>query len=334
MNNAQKAKKPDKADITDKTNTLTLNTSNKNNKRFTFDFVGKRKIFFIIIGVIFAAGMILIFVRGFNLGIDFAGGTVMEFRLNKNVDSADLDKVEKTVEEITGEKPSSVVRSGNQGVTVESKQIAPDKRTAITEALQKEYNFNLDGVSSSDANPAAGKSSAQKALTAGLIAVVLMVIYITFRFNFSSGVVSVLCLLIDMFVMLTFCSIFQIPVNTAIIAAFLTVLGYSVNATVIVYDRIRENLKLKKSPAITFSQIVNESVNQTFARSVNTTIAVLIIIICVCIAGVPAIKSFALPLIAGIIAGLFSSVCISGPLLVLIKPKPEADKTETENAGN
>ena len=313
----------------DDKNTGVINNLNKDYKQFALDVVGKRKIFFIIIAVIFVGGMISFFVRGFNWDIDFLGGAIMEYNINKEVTDGDLSKVTELVTDTIGFAPSSVVKSGSPAhqVVIKTKDIDSDQRKAVFEALVAEYSITeADIYISNNVAPTGGAALARKTIIAVVLAVVLMLVYITIRFEFFSGLATVLCLIHDMFVMLTFYSLLQIPMNMTVIAAFLTILGYSINATIIIFDRIRENMKLKKGAGLTFGQIVNESTSQTLARSINTTITTLFVLICVYILGVPSIKAFVLPLMVGIFAGLFSSVCISGPLWDLIRPT----KTKTK----
>ena len=144
-----------------------------------------------------------------------------------------------------------------------------------------------------------------------------MLVYISFRFKVASGIAAVLCLVHDLFVMLTACSLLQIPINANIIAAFLAILGYSINATIVVFDRARENLK-RSGDEKSFGEIMDVSVRQTLSRSINTTLTTLFPIGMIYIMGVDSIRNFALPLIVGIVAGLFSSVCLSGPLWVML----------------
>ena len=291
-------------------------------KQQKIDFVGKRNIFFIIMGVVFLAGLSSFFVRGFNWDIDFVGGTLMEYNINKEVSADDLDKIERIVSDVIGFAPSSVVKSGNPArqVTIKTKDITSEQRKAVFEALTEEYDMTEDDIYvANNVAPTVGKTLAQNTIIAVGLAVVLMLVYIIFRFEFYSGLAAVLCLIFNMFVMLTFYSLSQIPMNMTVIAAFLTILGYSINATIIIFDRIRENMNLKKGA--NFGDLVNEGTNQTFVRSLNTTITTLLTITCVYILGVPSIKAFAMPLIVGILAGLFSSVCVAGPLWDLIRPK-------------
>ncbi|MCL1859072.1 MAG: protein translocase subunit SecF [Oscillospiraceae bacterium] len=307
----------------DKSNKSVINNLNKEYKQFSFDFVGKRKIFFIIIGVIFIVGIVSFFMRGFNWDIDFLGGAIMEYNINKDVTDGDLSKVKELVTETIGFEPSSVVKSGSPArqVVIKTKTINTDQRKEIFDVLSQEYTMTEDDIYiSNNVDPTVGAELAKNTVIAVSLAVVLMLAYITVRFDFFSGVAAILCLILNMFVMLTFYSLLQIPMNVTVIAAFLTILGYSINAMIVIFDRVRENVKLKKGTGTAFAKIINESACQTLARSINTTITTLLTITCVYILGVSAIRAFALPLIVGIAAGLFTSVCVSGPLWDLIKP--------------
>lgn len=307
-----------------------INNLNQNYKQRTFDFVGKRKIFFIISAVIFVVGMVTFFVRGFNWDIDFVGGTIIEYNLNTNIEASDTDKIEGIVEEIIGERPSSVVQSGTQGVVIKAREINTNQRTDITNRLKEEYsNLNADEIYTSDVNPTVGESLTRYTIISVTLAIILMLVYITFRFTFWSGLATVICLIHDMFVTLTFYSIFQIPMDTTVIAAFLTILAYSINATIIIFDRVRENMRFQKGTGYKFSDIINQSVSQTLTRSLNTTFTTVAVLVCVLILGVPSIQSFVLPLIVGFGAGLFSSLCLSGVFWDLFR----RDKTEKIRSG-
>jgi len=302
---------------------------NRGYRQPKIDFVGKRNIFFIIMGLVFLTGMVSFFVRGFNWDIDFVGGALMEYNINKDVTPDDLGKVEQLVTEAIGFAPSSVVRSGNPArqVTIKTRDITSEQRKAIFEALAGEYTMTEDDIYiSNNVAPTVGQMLARNTITAVSLAVVLMLVYIVFRFEFYSGVSAILCQIFDMFVLLTFYSLSQIPMNVTVIAAFMTILAYSINATIVTFDRIRENMNLKKGSGAKFGDVVNEGINQTIARSLNTTVTTLLIIVCVYILGVPLIKAFVLPLIVGISAGLFSSVCVSGPFWDLIRPKNKKEK--------
>ena len=185
--------------------------------------------------------------------------------------------------------------------------------------LAAEYGLDLTvdlmGVTNVGASVSADLRTA--AIIATLIAILLMLVYISFRFEILSGLTAVICLAHDIFVMFAVYSLLQIPLNSTMIAALLTILGYSINATIIVFDRIRENVKLNSKDK--FEENVDRSIKQTLTRSLNTTLTTLFTIGMVYILGVDSIKQFALPIIVGIFAGLFSSVCLAGNIWAILK---------------
>ncbi|CDD03638.1 protein translocase subunit SecF [Ruminococcus sp. CAG:382] len=154
-----------------------------------------------------------------------------------------------------------------------------------------------------------------------------MLVYIAIRFKFASALAAVTCLCHDVLIMLTFYTIFQIPVNTNIIAALLTILGYSINATIIIFDRVRENSRRMDTD---FADVVNASVRETFTRSLNTTLTTLFTIGMIYILGVSSIRNFALPIIIGLVAGFFSSVFLSGMLWYVYDKAFSKSKAEKE----
>ncbi|MCL2095989.1 MAG: protein translocase subunit SecF [Oscillospiraceae bacterium] len=300
-----------------------INNLNAGYKQFHFDFVSKRLIFLAVAGVIFLTGIISFFTRGFNWDIDFVGGTIMEYNMGRDLSVSDVEDIESLAVEILGANAvSSVVRSGNpaQQVVIKTQDIDTDKRNEIFEALAEKYNITEDDIyRTNNVNPTVGETLTRSTILSVVIASVLMLIYISVRFDFKSGLATVICLLFDLFVMLTVYSLLQISMNVAVIAAFLTILGYSINATIIIFDRVRENMKLKRGANIKFAEIINMSLSQTIARSFNTTLTTFFVLIVLFIIGVPSIRTFVLPLIVGIMSGLFSSLCLAGQLWNFLK---------------
>ncbi len=229
--------------------------------------------------------------------------------------------VEKALNALDKDNPvfEDVTRSGdNVTVTYVSKTYTQK----MLDKIESKYEFKADPDESTISK---NRASAQTttALFAAAIAIVLMLVYITFRFKqISSGLASVICLFFNLFVMFAFFSFFQWEMTLDVIPACLTILGYSINATIVIFDRIRENFALDGA---VFADAANSAVHSTLLRSINTTITTLITIVLVYFLGVESIKAFALPLIIGIVAGLFSSVFLASPLwAVLRKDKKEA----------
>ena len=324
----------DKSKNTDNTDNINaLNNLNSKNSERVFDFVGKRKMSLIIVAVVFVAGMASFFVRGFNWDIDFVGGTILEYNLGRDVTPEDTERIAALVGEIIGPaNVSSVVTSGAQGVSIRTHQIDSEPRDRITTVLSENFNIDADASSAQNVNATVGAALRRNTITAVIIALVLMLVYITFRFKFFSGLSTVICLTHDMFVALTFYSLLQIPMNMAVIAAFLTILAYSINTTIIIFDRVRENMRLLRGSGKSFKEIINISVTQTLTRSINTTVSTLFVLVCVFIIGVPSIQAFVLPIIIGILAGVFSSLFLAGTLWELFDGLK--NKKPKEGSGN
>ena len=301
-----------------------------------FNFIKNKKVSLIIVGIVLVVGIVSFIVRGFNIDIDFSGGTELHLDVGTEVTEDVCKNINKIIaeEKLLGKQYVSSTTQSSSGkntaiIRTGTKALNIDQKIALYDDLIKAYpnaeeKFSVDNTIS----PSIGKSLTNKAIVAVVCAVVLMLIYIWIRFELNSGLSAIICLIHDLFVMLTIYSLFQIPVNSNIIAALLTILGYSINATIIVFDRIRENKKA--NPDGDFGEIVNSSIHSTLARSVNTTITTLLTIGMIYILGVDSIKNFALPLIIGIVAGLFSSVFLSGLIWTMLnkvfKPKSKEEK--------
>ncbi len=287
-----------------------------------FSFVENRNKLFCALLALVVIGVVCFFAIGFNVDVDFAGGTEIVMEFPESIDSDTRAEVETTVAEVIGDKLSSVKASGDTGVMIRAKELTTEERNTLIDTVIEKFGLDKDTALSSNENVSASISDDLKnsAVTSATIAVVLMLLYITIRFKFSFAVASVVCLMHDIFVVILFTSILSIPVNSNIIAVILTILGYSINATIIVFDRVRENMKLNAA-GHTYAQIIDMSIKQTLNRSLYTTLTTLFTIVMVYILGVPTIKDFALPLIIGIIAGLYSSVCLAGPIAYAIAKK-------------
>ena len=285
-----------------------------------FNYVKKFPIFsaiavaFCIVGLL-AVALLPFGVNWFNLDIDFVGGTTLQYNMHKEMTSAEQQNIASIVEGVIGEKVSSIQKAGdtNEEIVIKTKTLDTETRDQVFVALQSAYSLaDTDILSVDNVDPVMGADIRDAAILAALLAVLLMLVYIAIRFDFKSGIAAVIALVHDLLVMLSFYVILQIPLNMNFIAAALTILGYSINATIVIFDRVRENRKLLRKA--TFGEIVNTSIGQTFTRSLNTTITTLITIVLIIFLGVDSIRNFAIPITIGIVAGLFSSVFISGPV--------------------
>ena len=297
-------------------------------KNPTFSFVKHSKIFFIISAVLVLVGIIGLIclpfrVYLFNFDIDFVGGTTMQYEIGTNVTRAEIDKVTSIVKDVIGSAPSSVTKAGDSGtqVLIKAPELDSQTRDAIFEAIKEAYSLSDDiqPIKSDYVSASVGSDLRNAAFMASLVAVILILVYITIRFEFRSGIAAVIALVHDILVMLSMYIIFRIPFNMNFIAAALTILGYSINATIVVFDRIRENRKLDTKAK--FGDVIDRSIWQTMTRSIYTTITTLLAIIMLLILGVSSIRNFALPLLIGILCGCYSSVCISGPIWHALRGK-------------
>lgn len=286
-----------------------------------------------IIGIIFACigliGLILLpfGVQLFNLDIDFLGGTTMQYEMHTEVTADITEDVASIVKEVSGQDASSVTKAGDSGTQVAIKTLEMDSETrdAIFNKVAEKYELeDADCLKSDYVSASVGADLKNKAITASLIAAALILLYITIRFEFKSGIAAIIALLHDLLVMLSMYIIFRIPFNMNFIAAALTIFGYSINATIVVFDRIRENRKGMQLSKTSFAEVVDKSIHQTMTRSLNTTITTLVVMLLLLILGVSSIRNFAAPICVGVICGCYSSVCISGPMWNLLHGKKKA----------
>lgn len=300
--------------------------------KFNFDFVGKRVILFAITGALILGCALSVIIRGFSIGQDFAGGSQMTFVLrdkdNKDakIDITDDVKNEiKAVFESKGAKNIKMTEGEEGSVIVDCAELSGTVQTDIKKVVAEKYHLNDDEYSFKSVSGSVSKDLRDKAIMGVSIAVLLMLVYITVRFDWRSGIAAVLCLIHDVVIMFGAYSLFQIDLDSNMIAAVLTILGYSINATIIVFDRVRENVRSGKG---SFAENANKAINDTVTRSLNTTLTTLFTIGMIFILGPASIKAFALPIIVGVLAGLYSSVCLSTNIWVLLKGKKAFEKAE------
>ena len=284
-----------------------------------FSFTKHFKLFGIISLILISVGLVSLIltlcgVQGlFNFDIDFVGGTTFEFQLPVNVDKSVTDEAATLFRDAINKSPSSVTSSGANGLRIKALELSDEEVEAVRDAIAEKYELNVEqDYQVERVSASVGKDLSRAAFMASIVAVALILVYIGFRFEFKSGLAAVCALVHDLLVMLSFYVIFRIPFNINFIAAALTILGYSINATIVVFDRVRENRKSMKTG--NFGEIVDRSIWDTMTRSINTTVTTLIVMLMLLILGVSSIRNFALPICIGIICGCYSSVCISGPL--------------------
>lgn len=317
------------------TGTQSSGSGKNKRKQNRIPFTALRKKFLIFTLVCFVLGLITIGIRGFAWDTDFIGGTSMQINIGTPLSADDLADITAITEGIIAKKVSAVQKTGDNGeqVLIKCTEIDTTMRDEIFEALREKYHLtDEDRLNVTSIGASISADFRRAGITSITLAVILMLVYITIRFDLKSGLAAVICLAHDLFFMLTAYSLLQLPMNSNIIAALLTILGYSINATIIVFDRVRENIKLY--PKNSFDQNIDLSVNQTLLRSINTTITTLLTIVMIFIFGVQSIRQFILPLIIGIIAGLYSSVCLAGNVWALLQNHSTKNAKKKKNTDN
>jgi preprotein translocase subunit SecF len=200
---------------------------------------------------------------------------------------------------------------------IRSSSITKDQIAQVKKDINGKYGTNDSVWSEENVGPSIGKELTRNAIIALLIATLAMLVYVAFRFEIRFGVAAILALVHDVLVMITVYTVLQIPVNSSFIAAILTVVGYSINDTIVIFDRIRENMRFMRK--VDSVELANVSITQTMARSVNTILTTLFTITALYFVGVSSVKELALPLIIGIISGCYSSIFIASPIWVMLK---------------
>ena len=298
----------------------------KAKERKVFDFVGKKKVFFLLSLLLIITGPVTMMVHhqtggtALNYALDFSGGTATTVTFNKDMDIKEIDsEVTPIVEKVTGDKnvqPTKVV--GTNQVVIKTRTLSQAEREKLDKALVDEFKVDESLISTESISATVSSEMRKDAVVAVAVATICMLLYIWFRFKdicFASS--AVLALIHDVLVVLTFYAVSRISVGNTFIACMLTIVGYSINATIVIFDRIRENMKKKRDIAET----VNLSITQTLTRSIYTSFTTFVMVAVLYILGVSSIREFAAPLMAGVICGAYSSVCITGALWLVMKKK-------------
>ncbi len=301
-------------------------------ERKSVNYVKNAKVCFIISAVIIITGFVFLPINKnnanighpLNFSMEFMGGTSMtvEFDQNYTLQEAE-EKILPVLTEATGIPDSEIQLQNVQdstSIVIKTPQMTLDQREAAETALKDNFtvqNFSVENISST----VSGEMQ-RDAIVSVVIAAVLMLIYIAFRFkDVRFGASAVLALLHDVLFVFTLYAVAHLSVGSTFIACMLTILGYSINATIIIFDRIRENLKVMDEKKVGLATIVNTSITQTFTRSIYTNLTTFVMVLVLYIVGVSAIQEFALALMVGVLGGTYSSICITGPLWYYMKTK-------------
>ena len=295
----------------------------------SFDFVGKKKISQIVAGAVIALGLVVMVVnaasgkRALNFSMEFLGGTSTTVGFEKDYTLEELDnEVKPVVMDVTGDANVSMQQVvGSTEVVIKTRTLTVDERQKLTDSLSENFGIDSASITTENISATVGAEMRNDAILAVVVAVVLMLLYIFIRFkDMRFATSAVIALIHDVLVTLAAYAVLRISVGNSFIAVMLTILGYSINSTIVIFDRIRENLQTANK-GTNLAELVNASINRTLTRSIYTNLTTLASILVLYIVGVTSIKEFTLPMMVGIVAGTFSSVFLTGPLWYLMRTR-------------
>jgi preprotein translocase subunit SecF len=295
--------------------------------RLNIDFIGKRRIYYTISLTLIVLGFLVTLIFGAKLDIQFKGGAIITYTYTGTIDRDKAESIAKSTLNV-----DDVIVQLNEDLATHTKRVVFELDRSFSETMQQNLytklsaglsSNNLKKYESNEVSPEMGAQFFQQSILAVLLASAFIILYIWFRFRhiggLPAGLTAFAALVHDILMVFVAFSIFRIPINDSFVAIVLTILGYSINDTIVVYDRIRENRKLYGSK-IHFKEIVNKSINQSFARSINTSLVTFVSIAVVCafsiVFHIDSIRNFALPMMVGVVTGCYSTICIAGPLWV------------------
>lgn len=295
----------------------------------TFNFLSKKPIFFAVSIVIIVAGIACMGLNKsstgeiLNYSLEFRGGTSTNITFKEDMSINDINtQVVPVVEEITGDgnvQPQKV--SGTNEVIIKTRNLNVDERQAMSDAMAEKFNVDTEKITVENISATISSEMKKDAIIAVAVATIFMLLYIWLRFkDIRFGASAVIALLHDVLVVLAFYAAVKVSVGNTFIACMLTIVGYSINATIVIFDRIRENVK-EMGKKDELQEVVNRSISQTLSRSIFTSLTTFFMVAALYVFGVTSIKEFALPLMAGIVCGAYSSVCITGALWYLLRTK-------------
>ena len=299
-------------------------------ERKSIDFIGKKAVFFTISGIIIAAGLISMGVhsategKALNYGLDFMGGTSTTADFGKDMTIEDIENdIVPYVEKVTGDSDVQATKvEGTTQVTIKTRTLSLDERQKLEDTLAENCDVDASTITSQSISSTISGEMRSDALKAVIVSCIFMLLYIWFRFkDIRFAASAILALVHDVLVVITVSALVRISVGSTFIACVLTIVGYSINDTIVIFDRIRENLALKtgKQTAEELREVANKSLTQTLSRSINTSITTFIMVVMLYILGVASIRDFSLPLMAGLVCGAYSSICIATELWYVMK---------------
>ena len=301
-----------------------------------FDIIAKKRYFFALSIAVLLIGLVFLFINGVRLDIQFQGGTIIQIEVND--EDIDLEKAANIAEatvnkEVDAQKSQTIdVEEGDKRINLlvlnisnAEDTLTSEEQSKLIDAMRNEFDVPEDAeISVNSVEPFIGKEMLLRGVRAVIWASLLIVLYIWWRFKsmgLSAGLMAIVALMHDAMVVFATYIIFKIPLDDGFIAVILTILGYSINDTIVIYDRIRENMKSMRKAGI--GEIVNKSILQSMSRSINTNVctfmSMVVVYIFAVVFNIESVRDFSLPLITGIISGCYSTICIAGPLWVVWK---------------
>ncbi len=295
----------------------------------TINFLGKRKFFFGLSAAVIVIGFVVMGVNQsqinmpLNYSLDFVGGTSTTMTLNEDMSIEEIDaQIVPMIEDITGDGNVQTTKvAGSNQVIIKTRTLNLEEREKFADTMADNFGVDKSSITAETISATVSSEMQADAVKAIVVATILMLLYIWFRFkDIRFGASSVIALIHDVLVVLAFYAVVRISVGNTFIACMLTIVGYSINATIVIFDRIRENLRDKKDRE-TLEEMVNKSISQTLSRSIFTSLTTFFMVAALEVFGVSSIREFALPLIAGIICGTYSSICLTGAMWYVFRTK-------------
>lgn len=312
----------------------------KNNKKWSidsfinksnFDYCGKFKYTALVSGVIIIVGLILLLVNGFNLGIDFTGGYIVQFEIGSELSETNsynsyVDAVNDILKEYNTSVGSDQKSGDGASAILEiryylSGDMTDEELNEINNDIYAAFEESFPNIEITNSESIGATASSQliiDTMTAIIIAVLFILIYIAIRFEMANGLSSIFALVHDVLILLSLVLLFNIEINSSFVAAIITVIGYSINNTIVVFDRIRDNSKKDNYLNANVIQLANDSIRQTLTRSIYTALTTMISVLLLCIIGVDSLQQFILPIFFGLLAGTYSSIFLAAPLWAMM----------------
>jgi len=298
-----------------------------------FDIISKRYWFFLLSGLIIVPGLISMLTQGFNLGIDFTGGTLLDLKFARPVTVTEVRSAltQDKLEGSTIQLAMSAESEASQNVFIRTRELSDDERRAVLADMEKSLGA-FETLRAEKVGATIGSELTMNAVKAVIISWILMIMYISYRFEFKFAVSGVLAIAHDIIVVLGIFSLLHKEIDGSFVAAILTIVGYSINDTIVIFDRIRENLK-KQTKSESFAQLVNMSIWQTMTRSVYTVLTVVIATAALYLFGGETTKNFSLALLIGFCSGAYSSIFNASPIWVTWKEYEQRKQLALKTGG-